>query len=153
CRSAGPGRRAGRSARPGHRLIQLQNHLRGRGTMHHQSRTTAARGTIAVALLALAIQTALAQDAAPAPADAGQDEAVQLDQIVVVGSHIRGAPTTEALPVVVMDADQIDAAGAASGDELLRDIPQMGDVLFDSSNNPQTSNAARGDVNSVNLRS
>jgi len=121
--------------------------------MHHQSRTTAARGTIAVALLALAIQTALAQDAAPAPADAGQDEAVQLDQIVVVGSHIRGAPTTEALPVVVMDADQIDAAGAASGDELLRDIPQMGDVLFDSSNNPQTSNAARGDVNSVNLRS
>ena len=29
----------------------------------------------------------------------------------------------------------------------------MGDVLFDASNNPQTSNAARGDVNSVNLRS
>ena len=35
----------------------------------------------------------------------------------------------------------------------MRSIPQMGDVLFDSSNNPQTSNAARGDVNSVNLRS
>ena len=29
----------------------------------------------------------------------------------------------------------------------------MGDVLFSAANNPQTSNAARGDVNSVNLRS
>jgi outer membrane receptor protein involved in Fe transport len=35
----------------------------------------------------------------------------------------------------------------------MRSIPQMGDVLFDSANNPQTSNSARGDVNSVNLRS
>ncbi|MEG2314139.1 TonB-dependent receptor domain-containing protein, partial [Brevundimonas sp.] len=43
--------------------------------------------------------------------------------------------------------------GATTGDELMRTIPQMGDVLFDSANNPQTSNSARGDVNSVNLRS
>lgn len=130
---------------------------------HHSSATT--RGTLAVALLAAAIQTALAQAPAQAPAAAPQDAAAQtevapppdeaatLDKVVVVGSHIRGAPTTEALPVVVFDAEQIDAAGAVSGDELLRDIPQMGDVLFDASNNPQTSNAARGDVNSVNLRS
>jgi iron complex outermembrane recepter protein len=72
---------------------------------------------------------------------------------VVVGSNLRGARTTAALPVVVIDEAQVDATGAVSGDELLRTIPQMGDVLFDSSNNPQTSNAARGDVNSVNLRS
>jgi iron complex outermembrane receptor protein len=109
-------------------------------------------GTLAVALLAAAVQAALAQEAAP-QAVPPEDAATTLDKVVVVGSHIRGAPTTEALPVVVFDSEQIDAAGAMSGDELLRDIPQMGDVLFDASNNPQTSNAARGDVNSVNLRS
>lgn len=121
--------------------------------------------TVTIALLSAAIQTALAQTAAPAPAEAAPSQqqpadpnaaapdAVDLDKVVVVGSHIVGAPTTEALPVVVIDAEKIDASGAVSGDELMRSIPQMGDVLFDSSNNPQTSNAARGDVNSVNLRS
>src|SRR3546814_8555170 len=34
-----------------------------------------------------------------------------------------------------------------------RSIPQMGDVSFNPGNNAQTSNAARGDVGSVNLRS
>lgn len=81
----------------------------------------------------------------------GPDQSVE--DVVVVGSQIKGAPTTAALPVVNLDQDQIDATGAVSGDELLRSIPQMGDVLFDSANNPQTSNSARGDVNSVNLRS
>ena len=93
--------------------------------------------------------SALAQEAEPA---AGE-QASQVEDIVVVGSQIRGASTTAALPVVVMDAEEIAATGAGSGDELLRSIPQMGDVLFDSSNNGQTSNSARGDVNSVNLRS
>lgn len=123
-----------------------------------------------MALLAAAIHTSLAQTpdapdpappapraATPAPASgpvpAAEMQATDLDSVVVVGSHIRGAATTEALPVVVFGADEIDASGAVSGDELMRAIPQMGDVLFDSSNNPQTSNAARGDVNSVNLRS
>jgi outer membrane receptor protein involved in Fe transport len=87
------------------------------------------------------------------PAAEAEPDAKQLDAVVVVGSHIAGTPTTDALPVVVLDVDKIDASGAVSGDELLRTIPQMGDVLFDASNNPQTSNAARGDVNSINLRS
>ncbi|MEG1452202.1 TonB-dependent receptor plug domain-containing protein [Brevundimonas sp.] len=85
---------------------------------------------------------------------AQDSEAVtQVDEIVVVGTNIRGARTTAALPVVVANREQIDATGATTGDELMRTIPQMGDVLFDSANNPQTSNSARGDVNSVNLRS
>lgn len=86
-----------------------------------------------------------------APVDPNQPSSVE--DIVVVGTNIRGARTTAALPVVVADREQIDATGATTGDELLRTIPQMGDVLFDSANNPQTSNSARGDVNSVNLRS
>jgi outer membrane receptor protein involved in Fe transport len=117
--------------------------------MRHDRRTRLLGGAAMTAALAFS-GAAMAQEAAPA----GQDpEVTQVEDIVVVGSNIRGARTTAALPVVVVDEAQIDASGAVSGDELLRTIPQMGDVLFDSSNNPQTSNAARGDVNSVNLRS
>lgn len=119
--------------------------------------------TAATALLTLSgagwAGAAMAQTApAPAteaPADQAQpdDQSAKVDDVVVVGSQIRGARTTGALPVSVVDQEQIVATGATSGDELLRTIPQMGDVLFDSANNPQTSNSARGDVNSVNLRS
>ncbi|HYG27653.1 MAG TPA: TonB-dependent receptor [Caulobacteraceae bacterium] len=114
--------------------------------MHKSNRPILMGSAAAMALLAVC-SPALAQPAV----DEAQAEAT-VEEVVVVGSHIRGAPTTEALPVVVLDAEQIDATGAVSGDELMRTIPQMGDVLFDASNNPQTSNAARGDVNSVNLR-
>jgi iron complex outermembrane receptor protein len=126
--------------------------------MHTNRRAAPLRSGLTLALLAV-IHAAAAQDA-PAPAApaaqaeaAPADDAKTLDKVVVVGSHIQGAATTDALPVLVVGAEQIDAAGAISGDELMRTIPQMGDVLFDASNNPQTSNAARGDVNSVNLRS
>ncbi len=126
--------------------------------MLNHRRAAPLRSSLTLALLAV-IHAAAAQEA-PAPADpapqaqaAPADEATTLDKVTVVGSHIQGASTTDALPVMVVGAEQIDAAGAISGDELMRTIPQMGDVLFDASNNPQTSNAARGDVNSVNLRS
>lgn len=107
-------------------------------------------GTTASLVLVLAAGSALAQDAA-APTQDG--EATQVEEVVVVGSQIRGARTTGALPVAVLGQEEIAATGAVSGDDLFRSIPQMGDVLFDSANNPQTSNSARGDVNSVNLRS
>jgi len=77
----------------------------------------------------------------------------ELEEIIVTGTNIRGTNITTALPVVVIDESQILASAAVSGDELMRSIPQMGDVLFEAANNPQTSNSARGDVNSVNLRS
>jgi outer membrane receptor protein involved in Fe transport len=119
----------------------------------------------AIALIAAA--PARAQDAAasaaPPPSDqagngnpaaepAATDPNVQ-DTIVVVGSRIEGAKVTDALPVVVVGRDKLDAVGAVSGDELIRSIPQMGDVSFNPGNNAQTSNAARGDVGSINLRS
>ena len=77
------------------------------------------------------------------------EQASQVEDVVVVGTNIRGARTTAALPVIVADREQIEATGATTGDELLRTIPQMGDVLFDSANNPQTSNSARGDARSA----
>lgn len=120
-------------------------------------RTALLGGAAVVALLASAAgasaQTAPIQTAPVASPQTPDEEAARVDDVVVVGSQIRGASTTAALPVVVLDQEQIDATGASSGDELMRSIPQMGDVLFDSANNPQTSNSARGDVNSVNLRS
>ncbi|WP_294337168.1 TonB-dependent receptor [uncultured Sphingomonas sp.] len=72
--------------------------------------------------------------------------------IVVVGSQIRGTSVTAALPVTVVSQDDLAAIGATSGDDLLRAIPQLGDVTFNASYLPNSSNAARGDVGSVNLR-
>lgn len=104
------------------------------------------------ALLAQPVQTE-PEPAVEAPGGAQSDGTqAQEDTVVVVGSQIRGTRITDALPVTVLDQRQIDATGALTGDDLIRSIPQMGDVSFNASNNPQTSNAARGDVNSINLR-
>jgi outer membrane receptor protein involved in Fe transport len=88
---------------------------------------------------------AFAQNA-PAPQDA------TVEEIVVVGSRIEGAKATAALPVTVIDAKQLAAVAATSGDDLFRSIPQMGDVNYNSSYLPGSSNSARGDIGSVNLR-
>lgn len=111
----------------------------------------------AICLLAGAPAQAQTAETGPAAeaADANepQPDGETAGDIVVVGTRIEGARVTEALPVVVVNQDKLDAIGAVSGDELIRNIPQMGDVSFNPGNNAQTSNAARGDVGSVNLRS
>ncbi len=111
---------------------------------------TALLGSAAMLTLLASAPGAWAQTA---PAADEPQAASSLDDVVVVGSQIRGAAVNAALPVTVLNEEQILATGAVNGDDLLRSIPQMGDVLFSAANNPQTSNAARGDVNSVNLRS
>lgn len=80
------------------------------------------------------------------------DEATPVETVVVVGSHIAGAQTTAALPVSVYDQTQIDAIAPPSGDDLLRSLPSMGAVQFNASNGQQTSNSARGDIASIDLR-
>ncbi|WNO53632.1 TonB-dependent receptor domain-containing protein [Stakelama saccharophila] len=106
----------------------------------------------AVAAAPALAQTAPAGRTAEQPAATDTDDTEYSGEIVVVGTQIRGSKVTEALPVSIIDAKDIDATGAVSGDELLRTIPQMGDVDFNSSNGPQTSNTARGDINSIDLR-
>ncbi|OYU77360.1 MAG: TonB-dependent receptor [Alphaproteobacteria bacterium PA3] len=96
--------------------------------------------------------TAYAQTAAN-PTSTNAEPAQEVETIIVVGSQIRGASTTAALPVAVFGQEEIKTTGAVNGDDLLRTIPQMGDVLVSPANNAQTSNSARGDVNSINLRS
>lgn len=87
-----------------------------------------------------------------AGAASAQTAADEVEEIVVVGSQIEGAKVTAALPVTVVDANQLANVAATSGDDLFRSIPQMGDVSFNSSYLPNSSNSARGDVGSVNLR-
>lgn len=87
--------------------------------------------------------TAWAQDAA---------ESTEVEAITVVGSQIKGAKVTGALPVTVLDSDDIDATGATSGDEMFRSIPQAGDVSFNESRSDGGINDARGDTASINLR-
>jgi len=79
----------------------------------------------------------------PAPAE---------DEIVVVGTQIRGANPAGVLPVTVMGSEEIDAAAPSSGDELFRSIPQAGDVSFNESRMAGGVNDARGDTASINLR-
>ena len=94
---------------------------------------------------ALAVAAAHAQDA---PSKIAEGE---VEEITVVGTRITGSKVTEALPVSVYSSAQIEATGAVSGDDLLRTIPQMGNVAFNPTNGPQTSNSARGDVSSIDL--
>lgn len=105
-----------------------------------------------ISLLASAT-AAMAQDS---PADAPQTAAdVQDDateEVVVIGSQIRGADVAGALPVTVLNEDDIAATAATSGDELFRSIPQAGDVAFNESRDAGGINDARGDTASINLR-
>ncbi|MDA7788301.1 TonB-dependent receptor [Gammaproteobacteria bacterium] len=85
-----------------------------------------------------------------------QDEAVDSDveEVVTVGSQIKGAKITGALPVNVLSVDDIEATGAVDGDELMEYIVEQGMNFFNEQE--QTSggvNAARGDTGAYNLRS
>lgn len=88
-----------------------------------------------------------------AGAGATEEEAQVVETVVVVGSQIEGARSTEALPVTVVGENDIIATGAVSGDELFRSIPQAGDVQFQEARTTGNLNDARGDVASLNLRS
>lgn len=93
-----------------------------------------------------------AEPVAPTPAPAINQNVSTLDQVTVVGSQIKGSKSAAILPVATLQTEQIEATGAVSGDELYRSIPQMGDVSFRGTNGGNSSNYARGDIASVNLR-
>jgi iron complex outermembrane recepter protein len=92
---------------------------------------------------------AMAQDT---PQTGGRTAGQEADEIIVIGSQIRGADIAGNLPVTVLNEADIDAIAATSGDELFRAIPQAGDVAFNESRDAGGINDARGDVASINLR-
>lgn len=113
----------------------------------HRARSGAA-ATAAVAMLSLyALLYTLPGQAQP---ENRSPEPV-LEEVIVTGSQIKGADIAGSLPVSVLDSADIALTGAATGDELLRSIVQMGFVGFNDSTTTGV-NAARGDVNSINLR-
>ncbi len=73
------------------------------------------------------------------------------EEIIVVGTQIKGSDITGILPVTSLDDIDIETTGAVSGDELLASVPQLGDVTFREGRFTGV-NGARGDVGSVNLR-
>ena len=79
--------------------------------------------------------------------------ATQVEEVVVVGSRIKGTRINEALPVTVLGGDEIDAAAPVDGDDLFRAISQAGDVNFNDADTDNGGiNNARGDVASIDLR-
>lgn len=104
-------------------------------------------GFLLLGSTALFNASALMAQTADTPAEGDLDENI----IVVTGTQIKGATINDVLPVTVLDEEDIQATGAASGDELFRSIPQVGTSAFNEQN-ATTQNSARGDVSSVNLR-
>jgi len=94
-------------------------------------------------------QSGLAAQLANAEGE-GQGESVE--RIQVVGSNIRGARAAGALPVTILNAEDIANTGAATGDDLMRSIPQIGDISFNNERSIGGVNDARGDVASINMR-
>lgn len=100
----------------------------------------------------LALMAGCGHVAAQEKADEASVDEITLDEIIVVGSRVPGAKIGDALPVTVMGKDEIDAIAAVSGEELFLSIPQAGDVSFNQTSGQVSSNFARGDVGSVDLR-
>jgi outer membrane receptor protein involved in Fe transport len=84
-----------------------------------------------------------------------QDDSSQfseVEEVVVVGSQIKGARITGALPVSVISSEDIESLGVDSGDELLDNIAELGQNTFNQNEFSGGYNASRGDVGAFNLR-
>ena len=83
----------------------------------------------------------------------GNDPDEAVEEIVVTGSQIRGAKINDALPVSVVSADDIEALGVESGDQLLEFMAEQGQNFFSEAENISGGvNSARGDIGAFNLR-
>ena len=98
------------------------------------------------------IVLAIAQANQPPAAVTAAFQLPKDETVIVTGSQIVGSKIVGTVPVTVIDASQIAAVAAVSGDGLVRSIPQMGSTNFNSSFLPGSSNSARGDVASIDLR-
>lgn len=101
-------------------------------------------GSLIALTLALAAGTAVhAADVAPSTATVGE--------VVVTGSLIGGTPTTAALPVDVIGAEELAKQNSPSVLELLKDLPVSSGVLGDTNQFDPRAQGSEGS-GSVNLR-
>jgi len=97
---------------------------------------------------------AFALTAVPVATMAQDDDDEFIEEIVTTGTQIKGAKISGALPVSIVNAEDIEAFGIDSGEELLDFIPENGNNFFNEAENISGGvNAARGDVGAFNLRS
>ena len=75
-----------------------------------------------------------------------------VEEVVVIGSQIKGAKISGALPVSVISSEDIEALGIDSGDELLSKIAENGANFFNEQDWNGGVNGARGDVGAFNIR-
>jgi outer membrane receptor protein involved in Fe transport len=76
-----------------------------------------------------------------------------IEEIVTVGSQIKGASIRDALAVSVVTAADIADLGVDSGDELLEYMAEQGQNFFSEAENISGGvNSARGDMGAYNLR-
>ncbi len=54
----------------------------------------------------------------------------EVEEVITVGSQIKGASITGALPVTILDADDIDAIATSDGDELINNLVEQGFNYF-----------------------
>lgn len=96
----------------------------------------------AAASMALASGAALAQDEAT-----DEEEGVELDRVLVTGSRIKRVDVEGALPVTVIDREQIELTGESNAADLLRNL------TFNSAGSfrPQSGSSAQS-VSQVSLR-
>ena len=81
------------------------------------------------------------------------DASNDVEEVVVVGSQIKGAKITDALPVSILSSEDIDILGVSDGEDLVNNLVEQGMNFFNE--NEQTSggvSAARGDTGAYNLR-
>jgi outer membrane receptor protein involved in Fe transport len=124
-------------------LRAVQPTINPEGNMKLSNRKSTLLGSVAsifTALVTPSISSAQTTDIAPVK-----------DEIIVVGTQIKGSDIAGILPVTSLSLADIEATGAVSGDELLESVPQLGAVTFREGNFTGI-NGARGDVGSVNLR-
>ena len=76
-----------------------------------------------------------------------------VEEVVTVGSQIKGAKISGALPVSILTADDIDALGVEDGTELLENLAEQGLNYFTEAESDSGGvNSARGDVGAYNIR-
>ncbi|WP_321393770.1 TonB-dependent receptor domain-containing protein [Emcibacter sp.] len=116
--------------------------------MFHKSRKSVFKAVLLSGVCGLVAQAAVAQEAASA-----NEEPEAFEEIIVVGSQIKGAKTTGDLPVTLMGQNDLDAIAATSGIELFDALPSNGVINFNGTDTVGGGvNSARGDVASINLR-
>ncbi|WP_147652516.1 TonB-dependent receptor domain-containing protein [Vulcaniibacterium gelatinicum] len=82
--------------------------------------------------------SALAQETATEQSQQGQEEATQLDTIVVTGTRIQSQAITATSPVAEIGQEEFKATGATRVDDLVNQMPQLAPYFDSFANNGAT---------------